>query len=133
VQGGIAAFCLLFAVNSAVHSYLILRYCGGDKVSMKVGFYYMSNAAGRLTGTLLSGVLYSYVGNNRVDGFGACFVASTLFCFACFGLTYLIKDQEAGLMCGRYTCIAAQDDDEMERSSPNALRQPQRLTRAERT
>jgi hypothetical protein len=49
VQAGIA-FCVVFAVNSAVHSYLVLRYADGNRVAVNVGFYYCSNAAGRLTG-----------------------------------------------------------------------------------
>ena len=45
-----------------MHSYLILAYAEGDKVAMNVGFYYMANAAGRLTGTVLSGALYQWQG-----------------------------------------------------------------------
>jgi MFS family permease len=48
----------VFALNSAVHSYLILAYTDSDKVAMNVGFYYMANAGGRLAGTVLSGLLY---------------------------------------------------------------------------
>ena len=48
---GLIAFGLVFALNSAVHSYLILAYADGDKVAMNVGFYYMANAGGRLAGT----------------------------------------------------------------------------------
>jgi hypothetical protein len=55
---GLLAFGALFALNSAVHSYLILAYTDSDKVAMNVGFYYMANAAGRLAGTVLSGALY---------------------------------------------------------------------------
>ncbi|GAB4819699.1 hypothetical protein N2152v2_006745 [Parachlorella kessleri] len=77
---GIYIFCLLFAVNSAVHSYLIVRYSEGDKVAMNVGVYYCANAVGRLVGTLASGALYSYVGSTVVDGFGACLLVSVSFC-----------------------------------------------------
>lgn len=59
---GLAAFGAVFAINSAVHSYLILAYSDHDKVAMNVGFYYMANAAGRLTGTLLSGWVYQTQG-----------------------------------------------------------------------
>jgi len=52
----------VFALNSAVHSYLILAYAQGDKVAMNVGFYYMANAGGRLAGTVLSGALYEWQG-----------------------------------------------------------------------
>jgi hypothetical protein len=47
---GLGAFCILFAVNSSIHSYLIVRYSEGDKVAMNIGFYYCANAIGRLTG-----------------------------------------------------------------------------------
>jgi len=55
---GLLAFGAVFAVNSAVHSYLILAFTRAERVTMDVGFYYMSNAAGRLLGTLLSGLSY---------------------------------------------------------------------------
>ncbi|MBY6033736.1 organoarsenical effux MFS transporter ArsJ [Marinobacter daepoensis] len=58
VIGGLLLFGILFAINSSLHSYLIVRYARGDGVSLDVGFYYMSNAAGRLMGTLLSGWVY---------------------------------------------------------------------------
>ncbi len=56
--GGLLLFGVLFAVNSSLHSYLILSYAKADGVSLDVGFYYMSNALGRLLGTLLSGWVY---------------------------------------------------------------------------
>jgi predicted MFS family arabinose efflux permease len=59
---GLALFGVVFAVNSAVHSYLILDYTDGDKVALNVGFYYMANAGGRLIGCLLSGLLYQSLG-----------------------------------------------------------------------
>ncbi len=59
---GLAAFGILFALNSSVHSYLILAYTDADKVALNVGFYYMANACGRLVGTLLSGVVYLKLG-----------------------------------------------------------------------
>lgn len=58
VVGGLLVFGAVFAVNSSLHSYLILAYSKGDDVSLDVGFYYSANAAGRLVGTLLSGLLY---------------------------------------------------------------------------
>jgi hypothetical protein len=60
--GGLGLFGVAFALNSAVHSYLVLAYSDADRVSLSVGFYYMANAAGRLMGTLLSGVLYQWAG-----------------------------------------------------------------------
>lgn len=62
VVGGLLLFGAVFAVNSAVHSYLIVAYARDEGVSLDVGFYYMANAAGRLTGTLLSGALYQFYG-----------------------------------------------------------------------
>lgn len=59
---GLIAFGVVFAINSAVHSYLILAYSDFDKVSMNVGFYYMANAGGRLVGTVLSGWAYQSQG-----------------------------------------------------------------------
>ncbi len=62
VLGGLGLFGVMFALNSSVHSYLVLAYSETDRVAMNVGFYYMANAAGRLAGTLLSGVLYQSSG-----------------------------------------------------------------------
>jgi hypothetical protein len=59
---GLVLFGVVFALNSAVHSYLILAYADFDKVSMNVGFYYMANAGGRLAGTVLSGWVYQTQG-----------------------------------------------------------------------
>ena len=60
--GGLAVFGIVFALNSSVHSYLVLAYSEADRVSLSVGFYYMANACGRLIGTLLSGLLYQRAG-----------------------------------------------------------------------
>ena len=59
---GLILFGIVFAINSAIHSYLILAYSDHDKVAMNVGFYYMSNAGGRLAGTVLSGWAYQTQG-----------------------------------------------------------------------
>lgn len=59
---GLMAFGAAFALNSALHSYLILAFAKAERVTMDVGFYYMSNAAGRLTGALLSGLSYQLGG-----------------------------------------------------------------------
>ncbi len=59
---GLLAFGFVFAVNSSVHSYLILAFTSAERVTMDVGFYYMSNAAGRLLGTLLSGLSFQFGG-----------------------------------------------------------------------
>ncbi len=55
---GLLAFGAVFAINSALHSYLILAFSRVERVTMDVGFYYMANAGGRLLGTLLSGLAF---------------------------------------------------------------------------
>jgi predicted MFS family arabinose efflux permease len=69
---GLLLFGMLFAVNSSVHSYLIIAYAKEDGVSLDVGFYYMANAAGRLFGTILSGTIY------QAFGLPACLLGATL-------------------------------------------------------
>ena len=59
---GLILFGFVFALNSSVHSFLILAYTDNNKVAMNVGFYYMANACGRLAGTVLSGLLYQKLG-----------------------------------------------------------------------
>jgi hypothetical protein len=59
---GLLLFGFVFAINSSVHSYLILAFGSADRITRDVGFYYMANAAGRLIGTLLSGVSYQLGG-----------------------------------------------------------------------
>ena len=71
--GGLTLFGVLFAVNSSLHSYLIVSYAKEDGVSLDVGFYYMSNALGRLVGTLLSGWVY------QAYGLEACLWISSAF------------------------------------------------------
>ena len=58
IVGGLIVFGAVFAMNSALHSFLVLAYSSDDEVALDVGFYYSANAAGRLVGTLLSGVLF---------------------------------------------------------------------------
>jgi predicted MFS family arabinose efflux permease len=58
VVAGLAVFGVAFAVNSSVHSYLVLAYAGSEKAAEDVGFYYAANALGRFFGTLMSGLLY---------------------------------------------------------------------------
>ena len=59
---GLLIFGAVFAINSSLHSYLIVSYAGSDGVSLDVGFYYMANAMGRLIGTVLSGWVYQNYG-----------------------------------------------------------------------
>jgi predicted MFS family arabinose efflux permease len=72
--GGLALFGVVFAINSAVHSYLILAFSDHDKVAMDVGFYYMANAAGRLAGTLISGWSYQVWGMHGCLWWSAAFI-----------------------------------------------------------
>ena len=89
VIGGLGLFGVLFALNSSVHSYLILAYAEGDKVAMKVGFYYMANAGGRLAGTVLSGWAYT------VWGLEGCLVASSLLLLAAAVLSLKLPSGQA--------------------------------------
>ncbi|HBB84699.1 MAG TPA: MFS transporter [Sulfitobacter sp.] len=72
---GFLAFGAVFAVNSSLHSYLILSFTKAERVTMDVGFYYMANAAGRLLGTLLSGLSYQIGGLPLMLGAAAIMVA----------------------------------------------------------
>ncbi|NP_001171775.1 major facilitator superfamily-like [Saccoglossus kowalevskii] len=131
---GLIMFAVVFAVNSAVHSYLIVKYSEGDKVAMNVGFYYMANAMGRLTGTLLSGVLYDYVGaaTSTAQGFASCFWVSVGFAVVAACVALFLNDNSGGLQCGpclnclnsrsgtgegRYEVIDNKDDNEPTQSS----------------
>ncbi|SFD31727.1 hypothetical protein SAMN05428997_12457 [Bosea sp. CRIB-10] len=93
---GLSLFGFAFAVNSSVHSYLILAYAGSEKSAEDVGFYYAANALGRFTGTLLSGLLY------QAGGLYACLIGSGVMLGACFIATmalpgrkeqYALRDQ----------------------------------------
>ena len=77
VVGGLVVFGVVFALNSSLHSFLILAYSDDDTVALDVGFYYSANAAGRLVGTLLSGVLYLWGGLDAALWGSAAFVAVT--------------------------------------------------------
>jgi hypothetical protein len=72
---GLLAFGAIFAINSSLHSYLILAFTKSARVTMDVGFYYMANAGGRLIGTLLSGLTYQTGGLPLVLGTAAAMVA----------------------------------------------------------
>ena len=75
---------MAFAVNSSLHSYLILAYAGSEKAAEDVGFYYAANASGRLMGTLLSGLLY------QVGGMTGCLVGSAAMLALCWLITLLL-------------------------------------------
>ena len=73
--GGLLVFGAIFAVNSSLHSYLILTFTRDERVTMDVGFYYMANAGGRLIGTVLSGLTYQLSGLALCLGTAAAMVA----------------------------------------------------------
>jgi predicted MFS family arabinose efflux permease len=77
IVGGLVVFGVVFAMNSSLHSFLILAYSDDDAISLDVGFYYSANAAGRLVGTLLSGLLYLWGGLELALIGSAVFVAIT--------------------------------------------------------
>lgn len=81
---GLALFGIPFAVNSSLHSYLILAYAGSEKAAEDVGFYYAANAAGRLLGITLSGVLY------QAGGITGCLIGSAVMLLLCCLITFLI-------------------------------------------
>lgn len=81
---GLALFGLPFAVNSSLHSYLILAYAGSEKAAEDVGFYYAANATGRLMGIVLSGVLY------QLGGISACLIGSAIMLAICWLVTFLL-------------------------------------------
>ncbi len=72
---GLLIFGVLFALNSSLHSYLILAFTSAERVTMDVGFYYMANAAGRLIGTVLSGLTYQFGGLPLCLGTAALMIA----------------------------------------------------------
>ena len=72
---GLLVFGAIFAVNSSLHSYLILAFTKAERVTMDVGFYYMANAGGRLLGTVLSGLTYQIGGLGLMLGTAAAMVA----------------------------------------------------------
>lgn len=96
VVGGLLLFGAVFALNSAVHSYLILAYTDSDKVAMNVGFYYMANALGRLAGTVLSGLLYQLgLQWGASGGLVLCLAASVAFVLTAGGLSLLLPANTA--------------------------------------
>ena len=84
--GGLMLFGAIFAVNSSLHSYLIVSLAGRDGVSLDVGFYYMANAMGRLLGTVLSGWVY------QVAGLHACLWISSGFLLLTVFISLMLKN-----------------------------------------
>ncbi len=90
VIGGLSLFGFVFAVNSSVHSYLILAYAGSEKAAEDVGFYYAANALGRFLGTLLSGLLYQW------GGLVYALLGSALMLFICWLITLRLPERLPG-------------------------------------
>ena len=86
--GGLALFGILFAINSSLHSYLILAISDTDQTTLNVGFYYMANAGGRFLGTLMSGMLY------QIGGVEVCLIGSAVLIAAAAILVRGIGRQE---------------------------------------
>jgi MFS family permease len=87
VVAGLAVFGFAFAVNSSIHSYLVLAYAGSEKAAEDVGFYYAANAAGRFGGILMSGLLYGW------GGLTACLLGSALMLATCWAVTLALPMQ----------------------------------------
>lgn len=83
---GLMIFGIVFAFNSAVHSYLVLAFTDDDKVALNVGFYYMANSGGRLIGTVLSGLIY------QLYGLVGCLWVSSLFVLAAWIISLKLPD-----------------------------------------
>jgi MFS family permease len=83
---GLGIFGFVFAVNSSVHSYLVLAYAGSEKAAEDVGFYYAANALGRFLGTLLSGLLYQW------GGLIYALLGSALMLFICWLITLRLPE-----------------------------------------
>ena len=84
ILAGLGLFAFFFALNSSLHSYLILAYAGTKKAAEDVGFYYAANAAGRLAGTLLSGLCF------QNSGIISCLIVSFISLALCFGFCLLL-------------------------------------------
>ena len=89
VVAGLGLFGFAFAVNSSVHSYLILAYAGSEKAAEDVGFYYAANALGRFFGTLMSGLLYQW------GGLMYSLIGSAVMLITCWLITLALPDRIA--------------------------------------
>ena len=87
VVAGLCVFAVVFAINSSLHSYLILAYAGSEKAAEDIGFYYAANAVGRFMGTLLSGVLY------QSGGLLWTLVGSAVLLVICWAVSLLLPER----------------------------------------
>ena len=90
VAAGLALFGFVFAVNSALHSYLILAYAGSERTAEDVGFYYAANATGRLLGILLSGLLF------QAGGLTACLFGAAALLAVCWATSLVLPAAQGG-------------------------------------
>ena len=88
VVGGLALFGIVFAINSSVHSYLILSFSDSDKIALNVGFYYMANAGGRLVGCLFSGLSY------QMWGLSGCLLTASTMVLAAGAITIVLAGEQ---------------------------------------
>jgi len=91
VVAGLGLFGVAFAVNSSVHSYLVLAYAGSEKAAEDVGFYYAANALGRFLGTLMSGLLYQW------GGIAGSLAGSAAMLAACWAVTFALPSSRTVL------------------------------------
>lgn len=88
IVAGLSIFGIIFAFNSAIHSYLVLAYTDDDKVALNVGFYYMANSGGRLAGTVLSGLIF------QIFGLVGCLWVSMAFVLAAAAISLKLPDPQ---------------------------------------
>jgi len=88
IVAGLSIFGIVFAFNSAIHSYLVLAYTDDDKVALNVGFYYMANSGGRLAGTVLSGLIF------QLFGLVGCLWVSMAFVLAAGAISLKLPDPQ---------------------------------------
>ena len=88
---GLFIFCFIFAVNSSIHSFLILKFSKKKNVTLDVGFYYMANATGRLAGTILSGLTF------QLGGLTLSLITASIMIGFCFFFTHLIRENDEKL------------------------------------
>lgn len=86
--GGLMIFGIIFAINSAIHSYLIVGYADRESASLNIGFYYMANACGRCLGTLLSGIVF------QLYGLAACLILSTIMIVIAVAFTVPLSSEK---------------------------------------
>lgn len=91
---GLMAFGAVFAMNSSIHSFLIVSYSDADKIALNVGFYYMANAVGRFAGTFLSGLVY------QLSGLTGALLASTAMLAVAVAVTAMLDGSGAGSSAG---------------------------------